>query len=159
MTKEITKAYILQQLEDKFKLRESIPEKFTFSETVLPVYNIEPHLTTWESLTETVSITAIGGVQFYAVPEKERWLLRSYVVVYGMTGAIKGTGLYMAHRPHPSTTAMYLDMKKGQEVSYLTTLNTPVVLQSITKLMYYIDTYVSTQDLTIRIDIQREEIR
>ena len=44
MTKEITKSFILQQIQDKFRLREFTAENFLFSETVIPIYNVENHL-------------------------------------------------------------------------------------------------------------------
>ena len=159
MTKEITKAFILQQIQDKFKLRELAPETFRFSEEVLPVYNIEQHLLTWEVLEKTMSITGTGSFVFFAVPDNERWTLRSYYVTFLMTGAIKGTGLFIYNRPPGTTVSIFLDMIKGQEVSYLVVLPCPVVLDPGNQLLYSIDTYVSTQELTIRIDVQREEIR
>ena len=159
MTKEITKAFILQEMEDKFKLRELSPEKFRFSEEVIPIYDIEQHLTSWEVRSSTVSITSATYFLFFNVPTNERWLLRAYQVIFGATGAHKGTGLYIWYRPPPTTETIYLDMKKNQEVSYLVNLLHPVVLESGNRLEYLIDTYVSTQNLTINIDIQKEEIR
>ena len=159
MTKEITKAFILQQIQDKFKLRDLTPEIFRFSEEVVPTYDIEQHLLHWEILSETKSITSSGSFTFFYVPSNERWLLRAYTVIFGMTGAIKGTGLFVSNRPPSSAEAMYMDMKKGQEISYLTILPTPIVLEPENILRYLIDTYVSTQDLSIRIDVQKEELR
>jgi hypothetical protein len=160
MTKEITKAIIMQEIRDKFRLREFAPAKFLFDETVVPVYNIEPHLLRWEVLEKTVSITSAAGFVFWTVPQTERWLLRGYTVTFGMTGAIKGTGLYISNRPPPTAgNAIFLDMIKGQEVSYLVTLATPVVLDPGNAIRYLIDTYVSTQDLIIHIDVQKEEIQ
>ena len=158
MTKEITKSYILQQIEDKFKLREFVPEKFTFSENVIPIYNIEQHLGTWEIINSTVTITSADAFILYTVPDDERWFLRAYLVIYGFTGAIAGSGMFITNRP-TSLYSMYLDLKKGQDVSYLVELNNPVVLQPGNTLRYLIDTYVSTQDLSVRIDILKEKIR
>ena len=158
MTKEITKAFILQQLQDKFKLREFEPGKFLFSETVLPVYNVEPHLSTWEVLETTVSITSAAAFNFFIVPDNERWTLRAYQLLFGMTGAIKASGLLISHRP-TYLDSIYLDLKKGQEVSYLVNLPQLVVLQPGNTLRVLIDTYVTTQDLTVHVDIKREEIR
>ena len=158
MTKEITKAYILQQLQDRFKLREFEAAAFLFDETVVPTYNIGPHLGRFEVKHATVSITSATGFAFFTVPQTERWTLRAYQVIYGMTGAIKGTGLYAIWRPG-AVDYIYFDMTKGQEVSYLINLPVPVVLESSTRLFYNIDTYVSTQDLTIDIDVMVEEIR
>ena len=157
MTKEITKAYILQAIQDKFKLRELVPSTFTFSEEVVPVYNVEPHLTRWEIKQKTVNINAAAAFTFFTVPQDEQWLLRSYQVIYGMTGAIKGTGLYVYR--YLSSYYIYIDLKKGQEVSYLFTPPNPIVIQSLSTLSYAIDTYVSSQNLTISIDVQVEVLR
>jgi hypothetical protein len=159
MTKEITKASILQEIQDKFGLREFEPAKFLFDETVVPVYDIERHLTKWEIMEMTVSITSAAGFYFFKVPANERWLLRAYQVIYGMTGAHKGSGLYIDYRPPSTATAMYLDLKKGQDVSYLVNLPNPVMLSPGNRLYYLIDDYTSTQNLTIDIDVQKEEIR
>ena len=159
MTKEITKSIILQEIQDKLKLREFEPDNFLFSETVIPTYNIEQHLLHWEVLVETVSITSATNFLFFTVPDNERWTLRAYSLYYGMTGAIKGTGLYMINRPGGNTTSFFLDLKKNQEVSYLVNLPFPVVIDAGTELRYLIDTYVTTQDLTVRCDVMREEIR
>ena len=157
MTKEITKAFILQEIQDKFKLRELTPEKFVFSEMVIPTYDVGPHLTTWEIKKKTVSITAADAFTFFTVPENEQWLLRSYQVIYLATGAIKGSGLYLWRQL--SGDFIYIDLKKGQEVSYLITPPNPVVLQPRATLRYLIDTYVSTQNLTIYIDVLVEVLR
>jgi hypothetical protein len=158
MTKEITKAYIVQQIEDKLKLRDLEPERFTFSERVIPVYNIEPHLSTWKVKYTTVNITSATSFKFFTVPQNERWTLRAYHVVYLMTGAIKGSGLFIGDRPGAGDF-IYLDLKKGQEVSYLITLGVPVVIEAGSTLNYLIDTYVSSQNLAVYIDVLVEEIR
>ena len=158
MTKEITKAYILQQIQDKFKLRELEPEVFRFSEQVIPTYDVSQHLGNWVVLNATVSITSAASFVFFDVPETERWLLRSYLVIFGGTGAIKGSGLMVNQRPG-SSDYIYLDLKKGQEVSYLVNLPVSVVLHPGNELKYLIDTYVSTQNLTVRVDVLKEEIR
>ena len=158
MTKEITKAIILQQIQDKLKLRELTPERFAFSELVVPTYNIEPHLGEWEVIENTVSITSAASFTFFTVPQDEQWLLRSYVVVFGMTGAHKGTGLLINKRP-ATGGYIYLDLIKGQEVSYLTNLPVCVKLHPLSELKYLIDTYASTQDLLIMIDVLKEKIR
>ena len=158
MTKEITKANILQELGDKFQLREFEPEKFLFSELVVPVYDIASHLTRHEVKHNTMSVTSVTGFLFFTVPENERWILRAYQVIFGMTGAHQGSGLYISCRPGVSDN-IYLDLKKGQDVSYLITLVSPVVLQPKSRLAYLIDSYTSTQDLTIDIDVTIEGIR
>ena len=159
MTKEITKAFILQEIQDKFQLREWIPGKFTFSEEVIPVYNIEPHLLKWVVQARTLSITSATNFDFFEVPPAERWLLRAYMVIFGATGAHKGSGLYVSNRPASPANFIYLDLKAGQDVSYLVNLSCPVVLEPGNHLRYLIDNYTSTQDLTIYVDIQKEEIR
>ena len=158
MTKEITKAYILQEIQDKFTLREFEPDKFLFSETVIPIYNVAPHLTKNEVRHNTISITNAGAFVFFTVPENERWFLRAYQVIFGATGAHKGTGLYIGDRPGAGDY-IYIDLKKNQEISYLVTLDTPVRIQPGSNLRYLIDTFVSTQNLTIDIDVEIEEIR
>jgi len=158
MTKEITKAIVLQEMQDKFKLREFEPAKFLFNETVVPVYNIEAHLETWMVAESTVSITSATSFVFFTVPQNERWLLRAYALIFGATGAIKASGL-LVYRTTAPTIAMYLDLTKGQEISYLRTMETTVPLNAGDTLRVLIDTYVSTQDLRVRIDYMKEEIR
>ena len=158
MTKEITKANILQEIQDKFKLRELMPEKFSFSEMVIPVYDIESHLGKWDTETKTVSITSIAGFTFFTVPANERWFLRAYQLVFGATGAIKATGVLIINRAGAGDY-IYLDMVKGQEVSYVINLPNPVLLNPGNRLQIYIDTYVSTQNLSLIIDVLKEEIR
>ena len=157
MTKEITKSIILQEIQDKLKLREFAPANFLFDETVVPVYNIERHLEEWTTKEKTVSITAANSFIFYTVPQNERWHLRAYWVLFLMTGAIKATGILVQRKKYPIT--FYLDLTKGQEVTYLVNLPNPVVLEPGDQLQAYIDTYVSTQDLRLYIDYMREEIR
>ena len=159
MTKEITKAKILQEIQDKFGLREFEAAKFLFDETVVPVYNIEGHLGVWSVDSATKSITSATDFIFFAVPEGERWLLRAYMIIFGATGAHKGSGLYMGYRPYPGINIMYLDLKKGQDVSYLVNLPAAVELAPKTQLKYLIDDYTSTQTLTIYIDVLKEKIR
>ena len=159
MTKEITKARILQELQDKFALREHLPASFLFEETVIPTYDIEQHLGAWEIKAKTQSITSATSYIFFAVGPKQRWLLRGYTVIFLATGAIKGSGLYITNRPPILTNLQYLDLTKGQEVSYTVNLSVPVVLGPNAQLGYLIDTYVSTQDLLIYVDILKEEIR
>ena len=158
MTKEITKAHIIQEIQDKLGLRELTPEKFAFSEQVIPVYNIEQHLVKYAVRHATMSITSAASFQFFVIPATERWTLRAYQIIYGMTGAHKGTGLFLKFRPGINDY-IYLDMTKGQEISYLVNLPAPVVLEPSTVIYYNIDTYVSTQDLTIDIDVLTEDLR
>ena len=158
MSKEITKSFILQEITDKFKLREWEPERFTFSEQVVPVYNIEQHLKTWEVVSNTLSMTSAAAFTFFTVPQNERWVLRGYQIIYGATGAHKGTGLFLSYRPE-GTDIIYLDMTKGQEISYCVNLPILVTIEPKTRIKYLIDTYTSAQDLTVDIDVQKERIR
>ena len=157
MTKEITKSYILQQLQDKFKLREYVHEPFLFGETVIPTYDVGIHLSEWHVKTETISITSATGFIYYAIPENERWTLRGYYVLFLGAGAIKCSGVYI--RRQPELESVYLDLLKAQDVSYIVNLPQPVVLDAGSHLGLLIDTYVSTQDLTLKIDVKVEEIR
>jgi hypothetical protein len=156
MTKEITKAYILQELQDKFKLRELIPETFRFSEEVVPTYDIEQHLTREEIKENTVSITATGGKWFFNVPATQRWELHRYNVVF-MTGSYKVAGL-MVCRPLLANY-MYLDLTKNQTVSYAKNLPQPVILQPGDGLYINIDDFTSIGNLMLRADVTVEEIR
>ena len=149
----------MQELQDKFGLREFEASRFLFNETVIPTYEIGGHLKKWEVTSNTQNVTTTGDIFFFEVPNTERWILRAYQVIYLMTGAIKGSGLIATLRPNTSAHFIYLDLKKGQEVSYLVNLPCPVVLEPGNMLKYVIDTYVSSQNLTIYIDIQKEEIR
>ena len=158
MTKEITKAFILQEIEDRFKLREFEPDKFLFSELVVPTYNIDRHLYTWEVVAQTESITSATFFTFFTVPADEEWLLRSYMMIFGMTGAHKASGVLISMRP-TGARFIYLDLKKNQEISYLVNLPVPVTLQAGNKIKILIDTYVSTQDLTLYMDVRKEKIR
>ena len=158
MTKEITKANILQEMQDKFRLREFAPSKFLFDETVVPVYEIEQHSQDWIAKEATVSITSAAAFTFFSVPINERWYLRSYTLIFGATGPHKASGMFIGRRDYP-TIPLYLDLTKGQEVSYLTVLPHLAVLNQGDLLRVLIDTYVSTQDLTVHIDYRREEIR
>ena len=157
MTKEITKSYILQQLQDKFKLREYIHEPFLFGETVIPTYDVGIHLSEWHVKTETVSITSAIGFTFYTIPENERWTLRGYYILFYGAGAIKCSGVYVK-RP-PELESIYLDLLKARDESYIVNLPQPVVLDAEGRIGILIDTYVSTQNLTLKIDVKVEEIR
>ena len=160
MTKEITKARILQEIEDKFALREFAPAAFLFDETVVPVYNIEQHLKHWEARYVEVSITSATFFEFFTVPPTERWLLRGYNVIFMAAGAYKVTGLYIRRQSgDPAGSTIYLDMKEGQTVSYSINLPTPVALEPEDRLAVLIDNYTSTAALRLYIDIQKEEIR
>ena len=156
MTKEITKAYILQELQDMFKLREYTPESFLFSETVLPTYDITSHLQKREIDYNVVSITS-GPTEyvFFTVPQNERWILHRYNVVFLAAGAYKVTGVFI----YRGLSYIYLDMTEGQTVSYLHDLINPVVLDPGDRIVVYVDDYTSTADLRLRVDLVKESIR
>ena len=158
MTKEITKAFILQEIQDKFKLRELEPERFRFLEAVRPVYNIEQHLKHREILTTTVSITATGGKIICSIPSNERWTLSRYTVVFLVAGAYKVAGVYLVRR-NDSSVFCYLDLKKNQTESYAVDLPKDVILEDGDYLMVNIDDYISTANLRIYFDVVKEEIR
>ena len=159
MTKEITKAFILQQIQDKFGLRELEPEKFSFLESVMPIYNIEQHLKTWESRWLDLTVAATGGKTIRIIPDMERWLLQSYTMVF-ISGAFTVAGGYILRSLRRDGTDMsYLDLKAAQSVSYLTMLPTPVVLEPGDAFMVNIDGYTSSGTLRIHYDYQRETLR
>ena len=158
MTKEITKAIILQEIQDKLKLREFAPTKFLFDETVVPVYNIERHLQKWTLDYKRVSIDSAAAFTFFTVPENEQWQLRSYNVIFLGAGAIKVAGIYITRNISPSNY-LYLDLTKNQTVSYAVELNTPVVLDPGSMIRVMCDDYISTQNLDCTIDVMKEEIR
>ena len=158
MTKEITKAFILQELQDKFSLREFEPAKFLFDETVIPTYDINPHIVHPVIVFASVEITsAPDAYNFFVVPENERWWLQGYNVVFMATGAYTVTGLFM-HHFNDATNMQYLDMTAGQTVSYAKRLPVPVLLQPRTSLEVYVDAYTSTNYLRLYIHYLREEI-
>ena len=158
MTKEITKAKILQEIQDKFRLREFLPEKFLFAETVIPVYNIEKHTQTWVITRKSVTATGTGGILLRTVPENEQWALRAYDVVF-VSGVFTATGLYITRVQEDPTYFIYLDLTAGQSTSYHITLPSPVVLQPGDEIQINIDGYTSSGVLYIYLDVMKEEIR
>ena len=159
MTKEITKAFILQQMQDKMKLRELEPEIFSFSEMVIPVYNIEQHLQLWRMTFTEKSVTTTGGLIFFTVPHNERWYLRAYDVVFMGAGAYTVAGVYATRVNSSPYSSVYLDMTAGQTVSYHHDLPNLLPLEPGDCLYINVDGYTSTQDLRLYIDFMREEIR
>ena len=158
MSKEITKAYILQQIQDKFALRELDPETFRFSEMVVPIYDIEEHLKSCNSFSADISITSgPAGFVFFTVPPTERWVLHAYNIVFMAAGAYTVTGLYI--RRAGASEFLYLDMTLGQTVSYSVVLPQPIVLEPQDQLWVYIDSYTSTADLRTLIRASKETIR
>ena len=157
MTKEITKAFILQEIEDKFKLRELVPDRFRFSEEVVPVYNVEPHLTKPEVQHTTTSVTSgPTAYWFFTVPQTEKWVLHRYNIIF-KTGVYTVAGL-MIYRPDVAKY-MYVDLAAGQSVSYTHDFVKDVVLDARDSIYLYVDGYTSTGDLELRIDVTVEEIR
>ena len=157
MTKEITKAYILQQIQDKFKLREHTPEKFTFGEEVIPTYDVGQHLMEWSVTYKVVTIFGTGGYVFFEVPETERWTLSKYNVVF-ISGAFTIAGVYISRLPTLGDF-LYLDLTAAQNVSYAVNLPQPVILDAGDRININVDGFTSGGDLRIYIDYQIEVIR
>ena len=156
MTKEITKAIILQELQDKFKLRDFDPAKFLFDETVVPVYDIGYHVKEHKSEYSEVSITSASAFLFFTVPDNERWSLSRYDVVFMGVGGYTVTGVYLWRK---TNEYVYLDMKAGQSSSYHIDLAKEAVLNPGNTLKILVDSYTSTQNMRLYIDYVREEIR
>ena len=158
MTKEITKAIILQQIQDKFGMREFAPAAFLFDETVVPVYNVERHLEEMWTKYITRSITSTGGELFLTVPGTERWHLKRYDVVFMGAGCYTVAGLYVERvNRSPADAYIYIDLEAAQSVSYHKDVD--VILNPGDAVKISIDGYTSTQDLRLYIDYLREEIR
>ena len=158
MTKEITKAFILQQIEERFKLRDLIPEKFTFLESVMPTYNIEGHLKTWMTLSKTISVTGTGPKTIFSVPYTERRCLTGYTVVFMAAGAYTLAGVYIA-RKNDVSIFIYLDLGAAKTISYTVNLPKPLILDSGDKLALNVDGYTSTADVMVNCDYVAETIR
>ena len=157
MTKEITKANILQEMTDKLRLRELMTEKFVFSEMVIPTYNIEQHLEEWWHNFVDVSITGIGGFMFYTIPQNEKWHLKRYDVVF-MTGVYTIAGVYIARKNQsPAAATVYADLTAAQNTSYHN--ETDVVLTRGDSILINVDGYTSTGNLRLYIDYMKERIR
>jgi len=159
MTKEITKARVLQEVQDKFKLREFDSAQFLFDETVVPTYDIGQHLKSFQNRWAEKSITGIGAQVFFTVPFTEKWKLYRYDVVFMGAGAYTVAGVLTMRVPITSGESCYLDLKAAQTESYHIQLPTPIVLHPGDKLYINIDGYTSTQDLRLYIDHEVEEIR
>ena len=157
MTKEITKAKILQEMGNKFGLREFEPEIFTFSESVVPVYNIEQHLQTWEVKKKVLSVTSTNGELLFTVPMNEKWYLRAYNLWF-LTGVYTIAGVYILRTSAPSDP-IYLDLEADQVASKVVTLFTLCPLHSGDGIYVNIDGYTSTGNLQVTVDCMVEEIR
>ena len=159
MTKEITKAIILQEIQDKFKLRDFDPAKFLFDETVVPVYDVKHHFENTIMAWEEVSITSADSYTFFTVPQTERWHLERYNVIFmGVAGQIKVTGVFV-QEPVGASEYIYFDMEEAQTVSYADNLPYPVTLEPGERLRILVDDYTSTQNLRLYIRYLREVIR
>ena len=157
MTKEITKSIILQEIQDKFKLREFADAKFLFDETVIPVYNVEQHLAHAEVKEKTVSITSgPAGFLFFTLPWTERWSIHTYNIIF-MTGVFSVTGLMVARRL--DADYIYIDMTQGQTTSYTVNLPKDIICNPGDTLRVYVDGYTSTGNLMLRLDTTVEEVR
>ena len=157
MSKEITKAYIIQELTDKFKLREDTPEKFLFLEGVRPVYNIEEHLKDFSILSVTRSVTGIGGVYFSGPGDTKKWELNGYTIVF-LSGAFTVSGAYIT-RNSDSGKFVYLDLTAAQSVSYTVNLPKSITMYPGDRLSINVDGYTSTGDLRMDMDVSSETIR
>ena len=159
MTKEITKAFIIQQIQDKFQLRELTPERFRFSEMVVPTYDVEQHLQRWESTTNTVYVTSAANYTFFTVPATERWVLRAYNVIFLGAGAFTIAGIYVLRHTRVNESFVYLDLTAAQTVSYLNTLPEAITLEPGDMLRINVDGYTSAQNLRMDIDYRKETLR
>ena len=158
MTKEITKAFVLQEMQDKLGLREWIPEKFLFSENVIPTYNIEQHLQFWGSYWHQMTVTETGGVNITRVPADERWKLRAYTVTF-ISGSYTVAGVYIVRETRKSGDMSYLDLTAAQSTAYLRTLPESVILEHNDYLYVCIDGYTVSGDIRVDLDFMREKIR
>jgi len=159
MSKEITKANILQQIQDKFALREFEPEVFRFSEMVVPTYDIEPHLKTPYVKYNEISITGIGAFDLVAVPAHvQRWFSR-YDVIFMGAGAYTVSGIFLRRKASGNVDSVYLDLTAGQSTSYHVGLPVPILLGPGDLIGVTIDGYTSTQDLRFYYDYEEEILR
>ena len=158
MTKEITKANILQEMQDKFKLRDFDPAKFLFNEMVIPTYNIAQHLEHWKIEYSAVTVTGTGNVLFYTVPSNEKWILHRYDVVFvGVnTCTIAGANI---RRLDGTPDSVYLDLTAGQTLSYHKDVQVPATLVAGDRLYINFDGFTSNQVVRLYIDYMMEEIR
>jgi hypothetical protein len=158
MSKEITKAYILQEMQDKFKMRELEPEVFSFSEKVVPIYNIESHLATREIMQKDLSITGIGAVTYFTVPSNERWRLKAYSFVFLGISSFTIAGGFFQRGPG-ANDYMYMDLTPAQTVSYLVVNSPHVIIDPGDQIKVNIDGYTSPASLRMLVDVEKEEIR
>lgn len=75
--KKITKAILMQQLVDRFKLQEHVREEFVFLEEVLPVFELKSLLDDWDiRYTGALGVTAISLIKVLEAPMNERITIR-----------------------------------------------------------------------------------
>ena len=158
MTKEITKAFILQEIAERFALRELAPEKFSFSEIVVPTYDVESHLGLNRISVAVLSITGTGGVDFFVVPDNENWILSGYNVVFSGAGTCTISGVYITRRP-VSTSFLYLDLTAAQNTSYAVNLPKEILLKAGDTVSVNVDGYTATANLYLYIDVLKETVR
>ena len=157
MTKEITKAFILQQIQDKFGMREFETAKFLFDETVVPVYDIGHHLRNCEARHCVTSVASAAAKILATVPDNERWFINGYTSVF-VGGAYTVAGVYVTRKDTP-TIFVYLDLAAAQSISY--TINLPKVLRMDPGDALYVnvDGYTSAGQFHLELDYEVEEIR
>jgi len=158
MSKEITKAIVLQQLQDKLGLRDYEVAPFLFSETVIPIYDIGPHFKHRKIEYASRDIAATGNVIFFVVPQNERWKLQLYDVVFMGAGAYTVAGATI-RRLDGLPDTVYLDMTAAQTISYHVSVSPGIVLDPADAIGINVDGYTSPQALRLYIDYEVEEIR
>ena len=157
MTKEITKAIVLQEMQDKLKLREFAPAKFLFDETVVPIYNIGQHFEEWWQQYTTLSITGTGPMRFFPLPEGEKWHVKRYDVVF-MTGAFTIAGIYIQRKNRTPTGAFtYLDLGLAKNTSYH--VETDVDLIHGDEIFVNVDGFTTPGNIRLYIDYKKEILR
>jgi len=156
MSKEITKSIVLQQLQDRLKLRDYETAKFLFDETVVPTFDIREELQQHQLNVASVNVIAAGNVFLFRVPFTERWTLERYDVVFMGAGAYTVAGVNINRG---GVDSVYLDLTAAQTVSYHVELPKPVVLGPLDELWINIDGYTSPQFVRLYIDYIMEEIR
>jgi len=160
MTKEITKAIILQELQDKFQLRDFDPAKFLFDETVIPTYEITPHLTHTTAKMVDHVFTGIGGFVFITLPSDEKWIVTGYTVVFVTTGNLTLSGVFIARKARVGgSTFTYLDLTAGIAASYTHYLATPLRLDPGDAIGVNCDGYTTDTTIQLYVDYTMEEMR
>jgi len=102
MTKEITKANIIQEIQNKFQLREFTPAQFLFDETVVPTYDMGQHVKAWDMSRGRVAVSANGTLIPYAVPETEQWRIRRLSLINETGGNFDVDQIFTYHPSVPT---------------------------------------------------------